>query len=160
MIVAHPDDESLFAGAELIANWKDYLVIAIDKGDEPIRKKEFLNAMSFIGINQFDIWENYTKDSGYRTKRLKKRILSLLKENNFRKIVSHGPNGEYGHSRHIACHNLLVEICPDILWYFSNKKKISSDLLKKKKQLLKFYSSQKEILKWYDIRFESLEKYT
>ena len=41
MIVAHPDDELIFGGAELIQN-KGYKVICITNQDNIQRKKEFV----------------------------------------------------------------------------------------------------------------------
>ncbi len=37
MIVAHPDDEALFGGAELLTYSKEYKVIAIDEAHDHIR---------------------------------------------------------------------------------------------------------------------------
>ena len=53
MIVAHPDDESLWTGGELIHN--NYLVLCISngrRGNHKIRKIEFSMAMEFTG-NQY-----------------------------------------------------------------------------------------------------------
>ena len=56
LIVAHPDDESLFAGSLLMTqnNWK---VICVTCGYDDIRKSEFKTAMKFANIKNFEIWE-------------------------------------------------------------------------------------------------------
>ena len=41
MIVAHPDDEALFGGAELLTHPTEYKVIAVDEYHNKIRRKEF-----------------------------------------------------------------------------------------------------------------------
>ena len=43
MIVAHPDDETLWGGEQLLK--ENYLVICITNGDNKIRKKEFEKVM-------------------------------------------------------------------------------------------------------------------
>ena len=51
MIVAHPDDEALFGGAELLSHPNEYKVIAIDEYHNDTRRREFLDSMRFIGIH-------------------------------------------------------------------------------------------------------------
>ena len=53
MIVAHPDDEALFGGAELLTHSKEYKVIAVDESHNHVRKGEFKASMAFIGIDEW-----------------------------------------------------------------------------------------------------------
>ena len=39
MITAHPDDEALFGGAELLTHPKEYKVVVVDEYHSKIRKK-------------------------------------------------------------------------------------------------------------------------
>ena len=48
MIVAHPDDEALFGGAELLAHSEEYKVIAVDESHNHERKGEFKASMTCI----------------------------------------------------------------------------------------------------------------
>ena len=43
MIVAHPDDETIWGGAHLLKD--DYLVICITNGNNDVRKEEYKNAL-------------------------------------------------------------------------------------------------------------------
>ena len=45
MIVAHPDDEALFGGAELLTHPDEYKVVVIDEYHNDIRRREFLDSM-------------------------------------------------------------------------------------------------------------------
>jgi LmbE family N-acetylglucosaminyl deacetylase len=45
MIVAHPDDELVFGGAELIKYGEQYKVVCISYKNDKIRSKEFQNVM-------------------------------------------------------------------------------------------------------------------
>ena len=53
MITAHPDDEALFGGAELLTHSDEYKVVVIDEYHDKIRRKELKNSMKFIGIKEF-----------------------------------------------------------------------------------------------------------
>ena len=50
MIVAHPDDEALFGGAELLSHPKDYKVVAIDEFHAKIRRIKFKDFLKFMRI--------------------------------------------------------------------------------------------------------------
>ena len=41
MIVAHPDDEALFGGAELLSHSDEYKVVVLDEYHNDIRRREF-----------------------------------------------------------------------------------------------------------------------
>ena len=47
MIVAHPDDEALFGGAELLSHPDEYKVVVIDEYHNDIRRREFLDSMRY-----------------------------------------------------------------------------------------------------------------
>ena len=57
MVVAHPDDETLFAGGELIKHAKEYKVIVLDYGNHITRHLEFLRAMQMIGVEKWEHWD-------------------------------------------------------------------------------------------------------
>ena len=59
MIVAHPDDEALFGGAELLSHPNEYKVVVLDEYHNDIRRREFLDSMRFIGIHEYEHWTGY-----------------------------------------------------------------------------------------------------
>jgi len=118
MIVAHPDDEIIFGGAEL-SRHENYKVICIG-GDLKYRREEFIKAMILINCADFEIWgidlkavpDNTIKNqmTPKETQRIiSKKIKNLIESENFEKIVTHEKNGEYGHNQHKMVHELVKE---------------------------------------------------
>ena len=159
MITAHPDDEALFGGAELLKYSNEYKVIAIDKSHNKVRQKEFIESMRFIGIEEFSHWTGYKRGKDYNRKKLIPVLKNVLEEREWTKIVTHNNIGEYGHPRHRALHDILNHLRPDILWQFDKgKERLPSDLLSKKRDLLKVYKSQREVLDWFSPWYETIVK--
>ncbi len=159
MITAHPDDEALFGGAELLTHSKEYKVIVVDEYHDKIRRKEFKASMKFIGIKEYEHWTGYKGGEDYHREKLIYELLRVLRERDWVKIVTHNKQGEYGHPRHRALHEILNHLRPDILWQFDKRKKrLSTNILIKKRNLLKVYGSQREVLDWFSPWYEIITK--
>jgi LmbE family N-acetylglucosaminyl deacetylase len=118
LIVAHPDDETLWAGGTILnhPSWNCYIV-CLCRGDDSERAPKFYKALQkyksegIIG----------TLDDGPEQMPLdeiivEQAILNLLPENNFDLIISHNPYGEYTrHLRHEETGKAVIR-----LWYNSN----------------------------------------
>ncbi len=132
MIVAHPDDETLWGGADL--EKEDFLVICLTNGDNEVRKKEFMKTMEKtkdygIILNYPDnpnhvksTWEN-EKDAIYND------IDYIVNYKKWDKIITHNPEGEYGHIHHKFTSMMVTENCvrdklTDHLSYLENIIKI------------------------------------
>ena len=83
----------------------------------------------------------------------------MLRERDYKKIVTHGENGEYGHPRHRGCHDVLAHLRPELLWCFDRGDKLDSDMIKTKGELLDCYRSQREVLDWFNWEHESIRKF-
>jgi len=159
MITAHPDDEALFGGAELLTHSDEYKVIVVDEYHDKIRRKEFKASMKFIGIKEYEHWTGYKGGEDYHREKLIYELLRVLRERDWVKIVTHNKVGEYGHPRHRALHEILNHLRPDILWQFDKRKKrLSTNILIKKRNLLKVYGSQREVLDWFSPWYEIITK--
>jgi len=159
MITAHPDDEALFGGAELLSHSKEYKVIVVEEYHDKIRRKEFKESMKFIGIKEYEHWTGYKGGEDYHREKLIYELLRALRERKWIKIVTHNKVGEYGHPRHRALHEILNHLRPDILWQFDKgSDRLSQDLLLKKRDLLKVYKSQKDVLDWFSPWYEKVTK--
>lgn len=103
MIVAHPDDETLWGGANLIQD--DYYVVCVTCGNISYRDEEFKKVMLLTG-NDFEFlgypdvvngyisnWKNYTDSITNDLKR-------IINSRDWNKVVTHNPDGEYGHFHH------------------------------------------------------------
>ena len=159
MITAHPDDEALFGGAELLTHSDEYKVVVVDVFHNEIRRAEFIASMNFIGIKDYEHWTGYKGGEDYHREKLIYELLRVLREKTWKKIVTHNKRGEYGHPRHRALHDILNHLRPEILWQFDKgEERLETDLLCRKRDLLKVYESQKEILDWFSPWYEKITK--
>lgn len=114
MIIAHPDDETLWAGDHIM---KDrYLIICLTNGNNKIRKKEFEKAMELTG--NYGIILNYP-DNPKHVKNNWKKVKDPIRNDidyvlNYKKwdsIVTHNPDGEYGHIQHKFTSMIVTNEC-------------------------------------------------
>ena len=127
VIVAHPDDETIWMGGLLFRNrdkW-DTTIISLCRKNDPDRAPKFAKACKLYKSKSFisDL-EDETLDK-IPSEEIKKRILSFV-EGEYDEIYTHNKNGEYGHIRHIDTHNAV-------------KKLVSSGILKCKTLLFFSY---------------------
>lgn len=164
MIVAHPDDEMLWGGTELLKD--DYLVVCVTCGSDNRRVKEFETVM------------NRTKDAfvmlGYPDKTNGERdnwdtvrdaiiedIENIYKLKNWKEVVTHNPEGEYGHIHHKMTNTIVTDaVDHDRLYYFGkyhSKRdleengdedlvKVDEQILEEKEEILNLYVTQDHTL--------------
>ena len=171
MIVAHPDDEMLWGGAHLIED--DYLVVCVTCGVVKIRVNEFVNVMhatndEYIMLGypdktngQRDTWDDWRD-------KIAKDIDDIINLKDWDVIVTHNPDGEYGHQHHKMTSQIVTNVLSDKdkLYYFGryhSKKTITPYLnsmspindkyLKQKKHILGMYVSQYFIQTAFDHMF-------
>lgn len=114
MIVAHPDDEILWGGDALLKD--KFLVICITNGKNKVRREEFQRAMK--ETDDYGIILNYSdKVNGVRSNwynekdAIQKDIAYVLNYKKWDKIITHNPNGEYGHIHHKNTSNIVTKEC-------------------------------------------------
>ena len=164
MIVAHPDDDALWGGGHLMSgNW---LGVCITNGRNDTRRDEFNRTMNASG-NAHLILEYPDKVNGSRDSwdevyaGISKDIDMLLSYKNWNTVVTHNPDGEYGHQHHKMTSRIVTECClsrkmTDRLEYFGKYysaaklpaaqdglARLTDEELKFKEYLLSFYKSQK-----------------
>ena len=124
IIVAHPDDETLWAGGTILAHpfWNCFVVCLCRKNDEERATKfykvlKILNATGIMG----DL-DDEPEQKPLLNNEVERAILNLLPQTHFDLIITHNPNGEYTkHLRHEEIGNAVIS-----LW---NKGKISTKQL-------------------------------
>ncbi|WP_071459568.1 PIG-L family deacetylase [Bacillus massilinigeriensis] len=140
MVVAHPDDELLFGGGELIkeTGWK---VICVTNGENAQRAKEFHHVMDKVKA-EYEIWDFIDEWNGdFDRNLLSQKLKQVLEGNNYRKIVTHNLKGEYGHTQHIALSQILHGLVKENLYVFGiGDQKLPTDIYTRKLQLLHHYS--------------------
>ena len=114
MIIAHPDDETLWAGS--LIEKKKYLIICLTNGDNPIRKKEFEQAMEITGnygvMLKYPDNPNHVKNNWDKVKdEIRNDIRYVVSYKNWETITTHNPEGEYGHIQHRFTSMMVTNIC-------------------------------------------------
>lgn len=127
MIVTHPDDEMIWGGAHLIED--DYFVVCVTCGMDDYRVKEFQKSMEQTG-EKFVMLEYPRKvDPGLKrefnwiaTSYLTQDIENILNLKKWDMIVTHNPEGEYGHKYHILTSQVVTSLVSesdrDKFYYF------------------------------------------
>lgn len=161
MIVAHPDDETIWGGSHLLKG--HYLVVCLTNGKNKVRKKEFMKVMKQTH-NQGLMFDYPDKTKGKRDswlhvqQKIKKDISYLVHKKDWEMVITHNPLGEYGHIHHrITSQIVSLQTSRENLYYFGKyykRKKvppylnsITKDDAKEKRKLTNIYSSQKKVMK-------------
>lgn len=174
MIVAHPDDETFWGGGHLLQD--DWFVVCLTNGRNKMRSKEFVNAMKYSGdkaaiLDYADINDDHVRDNWkYAEDAISQDVELLVKYKKWEQIVVHNPKGEYGHKHHIMASRFVTKICKEKklfnkLYYFGKfyekvpsdlKANIGREILAKKKEMIKKYSSQ---LDAYEKQWKQMEEH-
>ena len=165
MVVAHPDDETLWGGAHLTEG--GWFVVCLTNGYNEVRKNEFYEVIKEFGcegmiLSYPDLLANGQR-STWTTEctSIAKDLNTVLKYKHWGMVATHNPNGEYGHIHHKMTSKLVTEEFYKIYWgtnlyYFGNwysarrlpimedsLRKVPEAALEKKLEALKLYTSQK-----------------
>lgn len=160
MIVAHPDDETLWGGAHLLED--NYLVVCITCGPIKDRVNEFISVMNatsdkyiLLGYpdktnGKRDNWETVKDD-------MIKDLQTIINLKEWDTIVTHNPDGEYGHIHHKMTNNFVTDLAPNknnlyyfghyypkktIYEYYETMTPINDAFVKPKKQIIGLYKTQ------------------
>ena len=167
MIVAHPDDETLWGGAHLSEG--GYFVLCITNQSYQIRANEFAAVMRASGNygmildypDYYDITTR-TKSRWIMQKVMIARDVDLLLDyKNWKLVATHNPDGEYGHKHHQLTGSIVSQCFfskagrTGELWYFgkyykkealaklsASLKKVPASALKVKKACLDIYANE------------------
>ena len=115
VIVAHPDDETIWAGGAMVrhANW-EWTALSLCRSDDADRAPRFAAATRALGaaglISDLDDSPALSVLSA-RLDEIKSRILHLLPSRDYDFILTHGERGEYTrHERHEQVHTAVSDM--------------------------------------------------
>jgi len=128
LIVAHPNDETLWAGGTILSHplW-DCLVVCLTGGDDKDKSVRFFNALKELNSKGImgDL-EDGPEQHLLNENEIENTILKLLPVRQYDLIITHNSTGEYTrHNRHEAVNKAVVklwqkeEIFTSELWTFA-----------------------------------------
>lgn len=178
MIVAHPDDETIWGGAHLLEN--KYYVVCVTCGVDKRRYNEFVDVMKYTNDEYKTLGFTDLKDgriSNWNKEKvdIEKELKKIIDSRNWNMIVTHNPNGEYGHIQHRKLSSIVTKLVQDKekLYYFGkyySKEEVNTKNLvplndevyetKLNEILLKIYTSQKFVSHNHMFKYENFVKYS
>ena len=113
VIVAHPDDETLWAGGTILSHpsWQ-WFIVCLCRGSDKDRAPKFLKTLQILGSEGImgDL-DDGPEQKPLDENELKHAILKLLPSRHFDLIISHNPTGEYTrHIRHEEVSKAIIEL--------------------------------------------------
>ncbi|MGA2408627.1 MAG: PIG-L family deacetylase [Bacteroidales bacterium] len=115
VIVAHPDDETLWAGGTILSHpaWQ-WFIVCLSRGNDKDRSIRFYDAIRTLkseGI--MGELDDGPEQKPLEESEVEQTILNLLPAKHFDLIISHNPTGEYTrHLRHEEAGKAVIK-----LWY-------------------------------------------
>jgi len=103
VIVAHPDDETLWAGGTILMNPRvEWTVITLCRADDADRAPRFYRALELLKARgAMGSLDDGPEQKPLESAQVRQTILSLLPEHRFDLVVTHSRRGEYTrHRRH------------------------------------------------------------
>ena len=129
VIVAHPDDETLFAGGTILMrpDWQ-WRVVTLCRASDPDRRPRFFGAMARLGVRSASMGnlDDGPEQNPLPRSLVRQTISSLVRGGHFDVVVTHAPQGEYTrHRRHEEVSMAVLELWTegklacDELWMFA-----------------------------------------
>ena len=137
MIVAHPDDETIWGGRFIIEDY--YFVVCLTSGFTPgqqlERPQEFRNAMNLsrsgkslmLGYLEREVFavgsQPASTPDSIKLAAMIQDIETIIGFKDWNVILTHGPTGESGHQHHVRTYEIVTQIAKehnlfDNLYYF------------------------------------------
>ncbi len=111
VIVAHPDDEILWMGGNLLRNKKNWntTIISLTRRSDHDRYPKFKRVIKTLGVKGF-IYDLDDENHQFHLKpqEIIKTITPHIKNKKYDMLFTHNKNGEYNHPRHIDVHNAIT----------------------------------------------------
>ncbi|MBI1960922.1 MAG: PIG-L family deacetylase [Candidatus Liptonbacteria bacterium] len=119
VIVAHPDDETIWMGGTMLSFPRvKWTIFSLCRADDPDRAPKFRKACArydATGIMS-DLEDDGIMGLRASIPEIERRILENIPAKRFTYIFTHGRAGEYGHPRHRGVHRAVANLlaCGDL----------------------------------------------
>jgi LmbE family N-acetylglucosaminyl deacetylase len=168
LVVAHPDDEVLWGGANLLRE-PGWLVISATNRSNAGRKAEFQKTMSYFNVTQFqmfDVPDVYIDEDEEGVEVATQKVNQLFDNSEFENaiaelakkpwklVLSHNTQGEYGHIHHKKVGQVVRKYFPESK-SFAVDKELLPELDELKRMGMMFYAETQNIAKLYYQREEA-----
>lgn len=153
MIVAHPDDETIFGYTQLITKNSDWTVLCITNAGNAERRTEFQKVLSTVYCIPWTIWNYEDRWGAPIDLDCEDSLVDFLVHEKYDHVVTHNEAGEYGHSQHASLHQLVKALVPSNLFVFEKSARpLPFTVLQDKMRVLELYQSQHSLnaWDWYD----------
>jgi len=118
LIVAHPDDETLW-GYHQLKNSKSWKILCITNANNATRISELKNIAIHFDT-ALEIWNYEDSSSHYNMHpQLYEDIKNEIDKPNVKMVLTHNPLGEYGHIQHIKVSNIVLTVSKKPTYVFS-----------------------------------------
>tara|TARA_B100000900_G_scaffold403063_1_gene409688 strand:- start:780 stop:1457 length:678 start_codon:yes stop_codon:yes gene_type:complete len=149
MIVAHPDDEIIFGGYDLITE-KNWLVVFCTND---FKRQHMIDASSkYFKYNALLLSHADGMLNGIRFHyKLYNFLETIIKKKKWDTIVTHNSVGEYNHIQHVQVHKMVSNIVagldtPQNIRFFKDGPRLDTDIINKKDYAIKnFYERQNQL---------------
>lgn len=128
VIVAHPDDETLWAGGTILSNpsW-NWHIITLCRASDSDRAPKFNRVLQILGATgRMSDLDDSPEQKPLRESIVRETILNIMPSNYFNLIITHSPFGEYTrHLRHEETGRAVIalwqegKLSAEELWLFA-----------------------------------------